>query len=96
MSEKKPNKGALFRNNRMRPDKQDPQMTGDALIQCPYCKQTSDHWIKAWTNTKQSDGERYQGLSFEAKKEQQDKSLAVAQPPVKDEAPAEFNDDIPF
>ena len=76
--------GVLFKNDRRRDGKQDPNLQGSCTID------GRRYWISAWTNTVQRGerrGEKYIALSFRATEEHPERPPA---PPTNDD------DDIPF
>jgi hypothetical protein len=56
------NTGRLFRNERMRPEKQDPEYTGDANFE------GQDYWVSAWINETNA-GKKYFRMKFKPKTE---------------------------
>lgn len=55
----KDNSGALFKNDKKRPDKQDPDYNGSAIVNgVPY-------WLNCWINEK--DGRKYMAIKFKEK-----------------------------
>jgi hypothetical protein len=84
-------KGALWKNDRKREGKQDPEYTGNAMIG------GVEFWLKCWVNTDKS-GKKYMSLKFE------EKGVKPAEKPTEapnfDErtnpAEAGFDDAIPF
>lgn len=84
----KPNRGSLFRNDRKQKDSE-PDYKGDALID------GKEVWLSAWLN----DGKngKYLSLSFQDKQESHDRGMAqTRQDAGMQEAPSQFEDDIPF
>jgi len=84
-------KGALWKNDRQRDGKKDPQYTGNAQVG------GVEFWLKCWINTDKA-GKKYMSLKFE---EKQAKASAKAEDaPNFDErmnpAEADFDDAIPF
>lgn len=84
--------GALFKNNRKREDRQDPDYQGNCRIS------GVDLYISAWVNESQSDGRKYFGLKFKVREDRPDASPSATrrsepQPPKTE---PEFDDDIPF
>lgn len=75
--------GVLFKNERQREGKSDPQARGSATID------GVDYWVSAWTNTNK-EGVKYQRLKFQRKEPKAD---APAPAPA-DDLP--FDDAIPF
>jgi hypothetical protein len=74
--------GVLFRNDRRRDGKQDPNLQGSCTID------GRRYWISAWTNTVQRGerrGEKYVALSFRPAEERPERDLAAGR-----------DDDIPF
>jgi hypothetical protein len=54
------NTGRIFKNERMRPDKKDPEYKGDANIE------GKEFWVSAWVNETQ-DGKKYFRTKYTAK-----------------------------
>lgn len=54
------NTGRLFRNERMRPDKQDPEFTGDANFE------GQEYWVSAWIN-ETAEKKKYFRMKFKPK-----------------------------
>lgn len=79
-------RGALFKNDRKRDGKQDPDYRGQCQIG------GVEYWVSAWINTSKKDGSKFMGLTFQPK---QDEKAPVQQQATAPEQP-EFNDDIPF
>ena len=81
------NRGALFKNNRRRPDKNDPQMSGSINIE------GVEYWISGWSVNAQGEyytdknGDRFLSLASRRKEEKG----ADPQAPLK-----EPEDEIPF
>lgn len=88
---KYPNSGTLGKNERQRPDKNDPDYTGQAEIdcECPKCgnKWAFGLWLSSWI--KAGPNGKFMSLSFKPKQAQ------AKTVPVKSPEP-EFNDEIPF
>jgi hypothetical protein len=83
MAEQKNMSGVLFKNDRRREGKQDPNLQGSCTI---YGRR---FWVSAWTNTVQRGerrGEKYIALSFRVSDDRHSRSPA---PPAAD-------DDVPF
>jgi hypothetical protein len=83
MMEQKDMSGVLFRNDRRREGKQDPNLQGSCTID------GRRFWVSAWTNTVQRGerrGEKYIALSFRAADDHAARTSA---------SPA-AEDDIPF
>lgn len=55
----KDNSGALFKNDRKRPDKQDPEYRGSAMVNGVA------YWLDCWVNEK--DGKKYMAIKFKEK-----------------------------
>jgi hypothetical protein len=81
----RPESGSLFKNERKRPDKQDPDYTGTAMIG------GAEHFVDAWINESKQTGRKYLGLKFKPK---QSKAAAPSSAPAQVEE--DLNDDIPF
>jgi hypothetical protein len=82
------NKGVLFKNERMREGKQDPNLSGEINID------GVSYWLSGWTNVAQSgarEGQKYISLSVGKRKEVQPQESTRRAPP-----PGDFDDDIPF
>lgn len=103
--EKKPNDGAIFRNKRKTSDTH-PNMTGDALIECPHCKCHGAFFVDAYTKEPKTEGgERFQKLRFKPKDKQPEQPAGAgkttqqrppARPPEPDPADDGAGEDIPF
>lgn len=100
--EPKPNTGSLWINDRKEKDTH-PDRKGDALIECPHCKQTHLAEIGGWLRKTQKTGEKYMWLSIKPKEDRPRRDDSQpAQPPAR-RAPSvpppearEDRDDIPF
>jgi hypothetical protein len=82
MMEQKDMSGVLFKNNRRREGKQDPNLQGSCTID------GRRYWISAWTNTVERGdrrGEKYISLSFRAADGHRER--AAASPPAEDDIP---------
>lgn len=80
------NSGALFKNDRKRPDRQDPDYTGKAEIA------GSQYYVDAWINeVKDQPGRKYLKLKFKPIAPK-----AVASAPSTASTEPDLNDDIPF
>ena len=81
-------RGALFRNNAKRPDKQDADYRGQCEIAgVPY-------YIDAWINAPKAGGDKFMALRFKRKDlKQRDTSPPAPSDPS---APRDPDDDIPF
>ena len=44
-----PNSGRFFVNDKMRPEKKDPNYNGDGEITCQHCGQKNKGWINIWS-----------------------------------------------
>lgn len=79
------NSGALFKNERKRPDRQDPDYTGKAeLAGVPY-------YVDAWVNeVKTQPGRKFLKLKFKPV------APATAAKPAPAPTQPDFDDDIPF
>lgn len=89
--EQKPNSGALFANDRQRPDKQDPNaqgklLLGEELIEALYNKGGDQIvYLSAWTREPKEEGKkRWQSLSVSLPREKAKAESVGA------------DDDIPF
>jgi hypothetical protein len=83
MAEQKDMHGVLFKNDRRRDGKQDPNLQGSCTID------GRRYWISAWTNEVQRGerrGEKYIALSFRAADDHH----------ARTSAPSAAEDDIPF
>ena len=78
-------RGSIFRNERKREGKQDPDYTGSALIG------GAEYFVDGWVNEAKTSGKKYLALKFKAKERKPASEPAKAAPPADD-----FNDDIPF
>lgn len=96
------NRGALWKNDNMRPDKNDPHFTGQQNIttSCPHCNQqiSIDQQVSAWKPDPEKAGPRTPVLSLSMR----DKINPNAQPkpeqpsqPVANPA-AEIDDNLPW
>lgn len=80
------NSGALFKNDRKRPDRQDPDYTGKAEIA------GSQYYVDGWINeVKDQPGRKYLKLKYKPVAPK-----AAAPAPAAASTEPEFNDDIPF
>ena len=81
------NRGAIWPNDRMRGDKQDPHFTGSLNVE------GVDYWIKAWKRKKDAKAGS-PSLSFSINRKDANKAPNPAAParPNSDD----FDDDIPF
>lgn len=61
----KPNSGSLFKNDKRR-NNNDPQYTGNAVIECPDCGNRFEAWLNAWLNEARS-GLKYFRIGFREK-----------------------------
>lgn len=80
------NSGALFRNDRKRPDRQDPDYQGQCEID------RKKFYISAWITESKKDGSKFMSLRFKPQ-------LAKDQGAVPHKEPAkaeDFDDPIPF
>lgn len=82
------NTGRLFKNDKMRPDKQDPEYTGDANFE------GQDYWVSAWIN-ETKEGRKYFRMKFKAKTASGTRSEPQPQRPA-GRTHDENGDDIPF
>ena len=82
-------RGALFRNERKRDGRQDPDYQGSCMLD------NKEFWTDGWVDTAK-DGKKYLSLSFRPKMARE--QGAPANPPAqKAEAPKDdFDDSIPF
>jgi len=76
-------RGNLYKNSRKRPDKKDPDYTGVCTVG------DVSYFMDAWINTNDK-GEKYMGIKFKAREQQQPAAKATAQ------EVADFDDEIPF
>lgn len=79
-------RGSLFKNDRKREGKQDPDYTGSALIG------SVEYFVDGWVNEAKSSGKKYLSLKFKAKDRQPASKPATA--PAA--AAPDFDDEIPF
>lgn len=84
-TEPKDNLIKLFKNDRKREGKQDPDYNGGGLVN------GVDHYADAWINESQQTGRKY--LSIKLKPKGEPKAAAKPAPQPGDD---DFNDDIPF
>jgi hypothetical protein len=82
-----PNSGSLFRNDKRREGKNDPNATGKLVTTCEHCGEETKFWLSAWT--KQNTNGPWQSISAKPKDGQKPNS-------VPQDTGAPFNDDIPF
>jgi len=78
---KYPNSGTLSKNERKREGKNDPDYSGSAEVD------GAAYWLSAWVKAGQNG--KFLSLSFRPKEEPK-------RPPVEDEGPEGFDDDLPF
>lgn len=76
------NRGALWTNTRKRPDKNDPQWTGSAMVD------GVEYWVSAWPG--KADNAKAPKVSFTFQKKESGK--VESKPQISDD----FNDDVPF
>ncbi len=80
------NRGAIWPNDRMRPEKQDPEFSGSLNVE------GVEYWVKAWKR-KPDAKQGAPSLSFSINRKDANK----APNPAKQETPPDnFDDDIPF
>ena len=79
------NRGAIWKNNKMREGKRDPQFTGSINVD------GVDYFISAWKNEKQGDNQP--DLTFSVRKD--DRGNQPSQQSVST-APTDVNSEIPF
>lgn len=79
------NRFTLFRNNRKRPDKKDPDFNGTFTD-----ANGKEYWISAWSTAPKNGGDKFLSGSVTPKEKQSDA------PPVRRVSPAELNDEVPF
>jgi len=85
--EQKENTGVLFKNDRKETENH-PDRTGNMLVKCPHCGNSSDMWLSGWIK-KTKNGDPYLSIAFKAK-------TATAAKPQR-RAPEPMDDDsIPF
>ena len=86
------NRGAIWPNDKMRPDKQDPQFTGSLNVD------GKDYWVSAWKRKADAkDGSPSLSFSVKAKDSQRSPNPANQAPESRPSAPQdEFDSDIPF
>ena len=90
----KTNRGAIWPNDRIRPDKQDPQFTGSVNAVCPHCNNDSDYWVSAWKR-KPDAKEGSPSLSFSLNAKRSNKAPRPAAE-GNDNSTGDFDDSIPF
>ena len=84
----KPDSGSIFKNERKRPDRQDPDYTGQAEIGGRM------YYVDGWVNEVQNKpGRKYLRLKFKEAQFKPDAPAKAAETPPKED---DFNDDIPF
>lgn len=93
------NTGMIAKNERMRPEKKDPEYTGSINVE------GAEYWVKAWINTgkdgSKMEGKKYFSLKLEAKEgAPAQRSGARPAAPARAAAPAkdfsDMDDDLPF
>ena len=80
------NRGSIWKNEKMRPDKNDPEFTGSLNVN------GAEYWVSAWKR-KPDASDKAPALSFSIKRKEKD---ATPQRPVGAGRNADMNDDIPF
>lgn len=91
------NRGAIWPNDQMRPDKKDPEFTGSVTVVCPCCERDSEFWVNAWKR-KPDAKQGAPSLSFgvKPKGQQAQQPSQGAQPPSQPPPEDDFSDPIPF
>ncbi len=95
------NRGALFKNHRQRPDKNDPQSGGTLNVE------GVEYWISGWSMNANGDfytdknGDKFLSLAVQRKEDQPTKELsdkvrADSQAPLTGATEPDPNDEIPF
>lgn len=87
MTDKKNNRGRLFRNKN-RTNERQPTHKGDATIN------GADYWVSAWTMESAKDGERFFSMTFEDKETA--KTYTKTVPQGQNPNGIELDDDAPF
>lgn len=95
--EQKPNSGALFKNDKARPNSRDPEYNGSVLVLCPHCQRQTDMWLAAWLNTSKQTGKKFFGLALTPKEEKktEPKPTEKINPHINPPSDPD-NDDVPF
>lgn len=81
---KYPNSGALYRNEKKRPDHDDPEYTGSAEVD------GVEYWLSAWVKDGQQGKGKFMSISFKPK---ENKPKASVETPKQ---PETTNDALPF
>lgn len=79
------NRFTLFRNNRKRPDKKDPDFNGTFTD-----ASGKEYWISAWSTTPKNGGDKFLSGSISPKDKQSDA------PQSRRAEPVDLNDEVPF
>lgn len=61
------NRGSIWKNEKKREGKQDPDFTGSQNIVCAGCGEAHDYWVSAWRR-KEGASEKAPALSFTVKR----------------------------
>ena len=84
------NRGSIWKNDKMRPGKQDPEFTGSLNVN------GAEYWVSAWKR-KPDASEKAPALSFSIKRKEADAKLAGNAPTrARGASNDEFSDDVPF
>lgn len=87
------NRGAIWPNREMRPDKKDPHFTGQLNVStcCPHCKQniSIDQQVSGWKPDEDKKGPKTPALSLSVREKKP--AQEAPQPTVED-----INDEIPW
>ena len=89
------NRGALWKNSEMRPDKRDPHFTGQINVStcCPHCNQniSIDQQVSAWKPDPEKVGPKTPVLSLSMREKSTPQPQSAPQPVAQD-----INDEIPW
>jgi hypothetical protein len=84
------NRGSIWKNEKMRPDKNDPEFTGSLNVN------GAEYWVSAWKR-KHDASDKAPALSFSIKRKEKDAKPASNAPTrSRGASNDEFSDDIPF
>lgn len=84
------NRGSIWKNDKMRPDKQDPDFTGSLNVG------GAEYWVSAWKR-KPDASAKAPALSFTVKRKEKDAKPASNAPTrARGASNDEFADDVPF
>lgn len=85
------NRWSLFKNEKRRNDK-DSEYNGSAVVTCPHCNQTSEHWLNAWIQTSKKNASKFFSGPIRAKEQRQEGRKQYNSAPLNQQ----LDDDIPF